>query len=46
MSLGWRRGLLDVYCFALLNNALAEAAAQTRIEASANSPAHRRHRSA
>lgn len=22
MSLGWRRGLLDHYCFALLNNAL------------------------
>lgn len=32
MSLGWRRGLVDVYCFALLNNALAEAAAQTRAE--------------
>ncbi|NKY38155.1 hypothetical protein [Cellulomonas septica] len=24
MSLGWRRGLIDVYAFALLNNALAE----------------------
>lgn len=24
MSLGWRRGLVDVYCFALLDNALAE----------------------
>lgn len=24
MSLGWRRGLLDIYCFALLNNALTE----------------------
>jgi hypothetical protein len=22
MSLGWRRGLLDQYCFALLNNAV------------------------
>jgi hypothetical protein len=27
MSLGWRRGLLDVYAFALLNNALTEAPA-------------------
>lgn len=24
MSLGWRRGLLDLYCFALYNNALTE----------------------
>ncbi|MEV7431842.1 hypothetical protein AB0N29_19680 [Nocardioides sp. NPDC092400] len=24
MSLGWRRGLIDIYCYALLNNALAE----------------------
>jgi hypothetical protein len=24
MSLGWRRGLVDLYCFALLNNALTE----------------------
>jgi hypothetical protein len=24
MSLGWRRGLVDLYCFALYNNALAE----------------------
>ncbi|GAA2146498.1 hypothetical protein GCM10009844_22630 [Nocardioides koreensis] len=24
MSLGWRRGLVDLYCFTLLNNALAE----------------------
>jgi hypothetical protein len=36
MSLGWRRGLLDIYCFAVLNNALTEqrareaAAAPTR----------------
>jgi hypothetical protein len=27
MSLGWRRGLLDVYAFALMNNALTEARA-------------------
>jgi hypothetical protein len=27
MSLGWRRGLIDIYCFALYNNALAEARA-------------------
>ena len=24
MSLGWRRGLIDIYCYALLNNALTE----------------------
>lgn len=24
MSLGWRRGLVDLYCFAMLNNALTE----------------------
>jgi hypothetical protein len=24
MSLGWRRGLVDIYCFSLLNNALTE----------------------
>ncbi|NTW40113.1 MAG: hypothetical protein HGA44_09520, partial [Cellulomonadaceae bacterium] len=27
MSLGWRRGLLDVYAFALLNNAITESVA-------------------
>jgi len=24
MSLGWRRGLIDIYAFALLNNAVTE----------------------
>lgn len=24
MSLGWRRGLIDLYCFVLYNNALTE----------------------
>lgn len=28
MSLGWRRGLVDTYAFAMLNNALTEAVAQ------------------
>lgn len=32
MSLGWRRGLVDVYCFALMNNAFAEhRAAETEL---------------
>jgi len=38
MSLGWRRGLVDVYCFALLNNALTEAAAQARAEDAQRAP--------
>jgi hypothetical protein len=41
MSLGWRRGLVDLYCFTLLNNALTEhraaqaeqAASPSRIQA-------------
>ncbi len=34
MSLGWRRGLVDLYCFALYNNALTEyRAAETRPDA-------------
>ncbi|MHA3838268.1 hypothetical protein ACXR8F_21350 [Terrabacter sp. AAH1] len=33
MSLGWRRGLIDVYCFALLNNALTEARAAAASDA-------------
>lgn len=32
MSLGWRRGLLDIYCFALLNNALTEQRARQPVD--------------
>ena len=46
MSLGWRRGLVDVYCFALLNNAMAEAAARAREQGRPTRTAHARHRTA
>lgn len=42
MSLGWRRGLIDVYAFALLNNALTELRMAEKNEAGA-SPQSRRH---
>ncbi len=42
MSLGWRRGLLDVYCFALLNNAFAEAQATSSAPAATRRVASRR----
>lgn len=35
MSLGWRRGLLDTYAFALLNNAITEMVANTQAHAAA-----------
>lgn len=42
MSLGWRRGLVDVYSYALMNNALTEARAAQADAAAGRHPAQRR----
>ena len=42
MALGWRRGLIDYYCFAWYNNALTEA--RSRSAAAAPGNARRQHR--
>lgn len=40
MSLGWRRGLVDLYCYAVYNNALAEQRAR-EVELNIASPVSR-----
>jgi hypothetical protein len=46
MSLGWRRGLVDLYCFARLNNALTEYRAQQQDDTAVARTGASRHRGA